>query len=72
VRRGADNRAVASTLDITGVENGDTPEADIPLGPMDVVYVPRSMIADVNVFVEQYIRNNIPFQSLGLGLGTAF
>jgi hypothetical protein len=27
---------------------------------MDIVYAPRSKVADVNLFVEQYIRNNLP------------
>ena len=33
---------------------------DVPLRPYDVVFVPRSKVADVNLFVEQFIRNNLP------------
>ncbi|HEY6565235.1 MAG TPA: polysaccharide biosynthesis/export family protein [Pirellulaceae bacterium] len=35
---------------------------DIPLEPYDVVYVPKSKIAKVNQFVDQYIEKVIPFQ----------
>jgi protein involved in polysaccharide export with SLBB domain len=34
---------------------------DIQLRPYDVVYVPKSKIAKVNLFVEQYIDKVIPF-----------
>ena len=35
-------------------------EEDVLLEPLDLVYVPRTGIADVNIIVEQYIINNIP------------
>jgi hypothetical protein len=34
--------------------------ADIPLEPHDVVFVPRSRIAQVGLFVEQYINSLVP------------
>lgn len=33
---------------------------NIPLAPRDVIYVPRSDIANVDVFVDQYIRQVLP------------
>ena len=33
---------------------------DVALQPNDVLYVPRSRVANVNVFVEQYINKNLP------------
>jgi len=36
--------------------------------PNDLLYVPRSPIADVNVWVEQYIRLNVPVE-FGFGFG---
>jgi hypothetical protein len=42
-----------------------------PLQPLDQVFVPKTQIANVNVWVEQWIRNNLPINSMGLGL-TAF
>ena len=33
---------------------------DVMLKPNDIVYVPRSTISNVNVWVDQYLRRNIP------------
>lgn len=37
----------------------------------DVVFVPRSAITDLNVFVDQYLRRNLPF-SVGVSVQPAF
>lgn len=43
------------------------------LAPHDLVYIPMSPIADANVFVQQYIRNMLPFQpAVGFGIGVSF
>ncbi len=42
------------------MENTD-PTQDPVLEPYDVVFVPRSRIADVNLLVAQYLRENIPY-----------
>jgi hypothetical protein len=34
---------------------------DILLMPFDIVYVPRSKIANIDLFVDLYIRRMIPF-----------
>jgi polysaccharide export outer membrane protein len=34
-------------------------EADLPLGRFDIVYVPRSRIGDINVFVKNFFANNL-------------
>ena len=39
--------------------------ADLVLEPFDVVFVPRSKIARVNLFVEQYIKRMLPFALVG-------
>jgi protein involved in polysaccharide export with SLBB domain len=41
---------------------------DVLLAPFDIVYVPRSNIAEVNKFVDLYIRRNIPVGA-GIGVG---
>ena len=33
---------------------------DVHLLPADILHVPRSRVANVNLFVEQYIRRNLP------------
>ena len=42
------------------VENGKNPDQDIMLHPNDIVHVPRSAIANVNLWIDQYIRENLP------------
>ncbi len=46
----------------------EDPAQDVLLAPFDIVYVPRSAIAEVNKFVDLYIRRNLPV-GLGLGIG---
>ena len=55
-------------VDIAAVVDGSNTQHDIALLPYDVVYVPKSPIANVNKFVDQYIRQNIPF-GFGLSYG---
>jgi polysaccharide biosynthesis/export protein len=58
-------------VDIAGVVDGSKTNQDIALMPFDIVYVPKSDIANVNKFVDQYIRQNIPF-GFGLTYGINF
>jgi len=48
-------------LNLRDVIDGHALPSDIVLQPTDVVYLPRSPIAEVNVWVDQYIRRNLPF-----------
>lgn len=60
IRRGSDGQPVGYCVDVRPIASGEHPEMDVSLRPYDVVFVPRSKIADVNLFVEQYIRNVLP------------
>jgi protein involved in polysaccharide export with SLBB domain len=64
IRRGVDDASTGHLIDLRPVQQGERPEVDVPLQPYDVVFVPRSKIADVNLFVEMYIRNNLPIQQI--------
>lgn len=44
------------------IEEGDT-KSDLTLGPSDVLFVPKTTIAKLNQFVEQYIIGVMPFRS---------
>jgi len=68
IRRDPDGRVAGYTVDLAGVESGQSPHDDVALQPLDQIFVPRSQIANVNLLVEQYIRNNVPVNSLGIGL----
>jgi len=60
IRRGAGNRPMAFPVNLDKALDGTDMSQDIALAPFDIVYVPRSVIANVNVWVDQYIRRNIP------------
>jgi protein involved in polysaccharide export with SLBB domain len=60
IRRGALNKPMAFSLDLKKAREGKDLSQDIALAPFDIVYVPRSRIANVKVWVDQYIRKNIP------------
>ena len=57
----------ASKIDLVKVlENGQT-DADPVLGPSDVIFVPKSTIAKMNLFVQQYILGLLPIRP-GIGI----
>ncbi len=61
LRRGLENKLIVFHINLKEVLDGeDTGNQDVRLAPYDIVYVPRSRIADVNLFVHLYIRKNIP------------
>lgn len=60
IRRDASGQPVGFAFDARPVMGGKNPTEDIPLQPFDVAFVPRSKIADVNLFLKQYIRDNLP------------
>jgi protein involved in polysaccharide export with SLBB domain len=59
-RRPGDGRALMRTVDINGALRGDE-AGNLRLLPGDVVFVPRSQIAEVNRIVQQYVTNALPF-----------
>jgi len=64
IRKGADGQPVGLSVDIRPIQRGANPALDIPLRPLDMVFVPRSKIAEVDLFVKQYIRDALPIQAL--------
>lgn len=40
----------------------DDPAQDVILQPSDIVYVPKSVIANIGLFVKQYVRDILPVQ----------
>jgi protein involved in polysaccharide export with SLBB domain len=49
-----------SKIDLQKVLLGDT-SGDLQIGPSDVMFVPKTAVAEVNLWMQQYIRNNLPF-----------
>jgi protein involved in polysaccharide export with SLBB domain len=60
IRHGLDNQPRAFPVNVRKVIDGTDMHQDIPLKPFDIVYVPRSPIGNVNLWIDQYIRKNIP------------
>lgn len=60
IRKGPDGQPVGRSVDIRPIQDGSNPASDVPLQPLDMVFVPRSKIAEVDLFVKQYIRDALP------------
>jgi polysaccharide biosynthesis/export protein len=60
IRKDAEGKPVGTMLDLRKVIDGTDFSQDIYLMPYDIVYVPKSNIARVNKFVEEYISKVIP------------
>jgi protein involved in polysaccharide export with SLBB domain len=55
------------TIDLDDVLNRTGGEGDVVLEPYDIVFVPKTKIAKLNDFIDQYIENLIPI-SVAFGL----
>jgi protein involved in polysaccharide export with SLBB domain len=60
ISKGEDNTPVVRKVNLKKVISGDPLGSDAFLRPFDIVYVPKSFIANVNKFVEQYIEGIVP------------
>lgn len=72
IRKGANNKPLTIAVNLEAARTGEDKSQDITLAPFDIVYVPRSGIANVNLFVDQYIRRMIPIPfGLTYGFGSS-
>jgi protein involved in polysaccharide export with SLBB domain len=60
IRRNEANAPVARQINLKKALNGSDARQDISLAPFDIVFVPRSRMSNVNVWMDHYIRQNIP------------
>lgn len=60
IRRDAGGAPTVTHLDLKPPRTVEDASADIPVEPFDVIFVSRSKIANVNRWVDDYIRKNIP------------
>ena len=61
IRRGPNNLPMMRYLDLKSFANDGTPSENTLLRPFDIIYVPKSPIAKLNQFVDQYIEGVVPF-----------
>ncbi|MBD3163497.1 MAG: hypothetical protein GF346_13475 [Candidatus Eisenbacteria bacterium] len=59
-RRLGPEEVIAHRVDLTGPLKGEDLGQDIPIRPLDIVYVPKTFIASVNVLMDQYFRQLTP------------
>ena len=67
IRKGSDNKPVPLRIDLSEVMAASDPNADFQLQPDDIVFVPKSAIAEANKFVRQYIEELFLFRGVSLG-----
>jgi protein involved in polysaccharide export with SLBB domain len=61
IRRGPKNIPMLRTVNLREmIETGG--DADVPMLAGDILYVPRSTVAEVNLWVDQFINKVVPFQ----------
>lgn len=60
IRPGPDSNAVGTIVDVKKILRKGQLKDDIPLAPLDIVYIHHKKIVNVNIFMEQYISNNLP------------
>ncbi|WP_292982085.1 MULTISPECIES: polysaccharide biosynthesis/export family protein [unclassified Oceanicaulis] len=62
LRRAEDGGVMMRTVDIRNAQRG-APTDIIPLARHDIVFAPRTTIAEINDFTELYIRNILPLDN---------
>ena len=60
LRRGLDDVPQVFKADYSGIANGSKPAHDILLANYDVVYVPKTPIAEFYLFFNQYLQQFVP------------
>lgn len=61
IRRTPDNHANVMYFSMKGYRKGKTDGVVATLQPRDVIFVPRSRIAEVDLWVDNYINKTVPF-----------
>jgi polysaccharide export outer membrane protein len=62
IRRDEEGKPVGHSVDLSDVVRGTASEGDVLLEPFDIVYIPRSKIANAGLWVDQYIREMLPIR----------
>ncbi|MFG1287036.1 polysaccharide biosynthesis/export family protein [Xanthobacter versatilis] len=62
IRRGPNNEPMLRLVNVRDVIQTGFDANDVPLVSGDIIYVPRSSIAEVNLWIDQFINKVVPFQ----------
>jgi polysaccharide export outer membrane protein len=60
IHKGPTGEPIAGVVDLSRVLKHAELQRDVALAPADIIFVPRSGIANVNLFIEQFFRNMWP------------
>lgn len=61
IRRGSDGHPMLRLVDIQRfVHTGDVSQ-DVPVHPQDIIFVPKSRIAELDVWMDQFVNRGLPF-----------
>jgi polysaccharide biosynthesis/export protein len=60
IRRRMNEKPLILTANLKKLNIGEDLDQDVPVVPSDIVYVPRSHIANVDLWVDQYVRRMLP------------
>jgi protein involved in polysaccharide export with SLBB domain len=63
IRKTAPEHAIVFAVNLDSAVSGKNVANDVELEPQDVVVVPRSNIADFDLWIDQYIRLALPLQT---------
>lgn len=56
---------VARAINTMPILNGSDPSADVRLQASDIVFVPRTKVTNIDLFVEQYVTGLLPIRPVG-------
>ncbi|MEP9377267.1 polysaccharide biosynthesis/export family protein [Aquabacter sp. CN5-332] len=62
IRRDPSNRPMLKIINVRDMIQTGSDEADVPLMAGDILYIPRSDIAELNLWIDQFINKVVPFQ----------
>lgn len=61
IRRSPGNQPMLRTVDLNSFAATADPAQDVPVFPGDIVFVPRSRLGEVNLWIDQAVNRLIPF-----------
>lgn len=62
IRRGPDNMPMLRLIDVRQIIETGFSDGDVPLMNGDIIFVPRSSIAEIDLWIDQFINRVVPFQ----------
>jgi protein involved in polysaccharide export with SLBB domain len=68
IRKGSGNKPIPLRIDLAAVMEAGSTGDDLQLQPDDIIYVPKSAIANANKFIDEYIGGLLMFRGWSFGV----